>query len=371
MIRWLCLALTLLLATPARAHLTPNSEVSLDFGRDVVTGTAIIPLGEFDYARGTKLRLDAQGQPAEDIRPYLAARIGATSHDGRAWQVTVGPVRAGYDAGPADLRFPFTITPPPGASTRAFRFDWRPVIDSVPSHFVLVLARSDFLGGLASKEPQLIGAIQGGPHPLEIDRGTPSLWRGFAASVLLGMHHIAGGYDHLLFLLTLLLPAPLVAAGARWGGYGGARYTLKGLVRVVTAFTIGHSLTLIGGAAFGWNLPQRPVEAGIALSILISALHAFRPLFPRREALIAGGFGLIHGMAFATLIGAYGLGMTEKGLAILGFNLGIELVQLAVVAVVAPILFLLAPRRVYTPARVIGAAVSVTLASIWLVLRLL
>ncbi|MBA3896769.1 MAG: HupE/UreJ family protein [Sphingomonadaceae bacterium] len=360
--------IALIFTAPAHAHLTPNSEVSLDFGRETVTGDAIIPLGEFDYARGAKLKLDRAGQPAEDFRPYLAVRIGAET-DGRPWKVALGPVRVGYDAGPPDLRFALTLTPPPGVNPRKLTLRWNPVIDSVANHFVLVLARSDFRGGLVSHDPQMLGGLQPASRTLSIDRGDASIWRGFGSAIGLGMHHIAEGHDHLLFLMTLLLPAPLLALGGRWGGYGGWRHTLRGLFRVVTAFTIGHSLTLIGGAAFGWRLPARPVECGIALSILISSIHAWRPLFPRREVFVAGGFGLIHGMAFATVIGAFGLEPLDKGVSILGFNLGIEIVQLLVVACTMPALVLLAPTRFYPPLRVAGAWLAGIAASAWLVER--
>ncbi len=369
MIRWLVL-FALLIASPAAAHLTPNSEVALDFAADRVTGDAVIPLSELDYARGRPLVRNAQGQPGEDIRQWLAARIAAASPDGRRWAVALGPVRIGTDQGPPDLRFAIALTPPPGADPRTLRLRWMPVIDSVPNHFVIVLARSDFRGGLIGNAPQLLGGIEGNDPELAIDRGNPRVWRGFVSSIALGMQHIAEGHDHLLFLLTLLLPAPLIPARRRWGGFGGVRHTAIGLFRVVTAFTIGHSLTLIAGAALGWRLPSRPVEIGIALSILISALHAWRPLFPRREAVVAGGFGLIHGMAFATLIGGFGLTPLDKGLAIFGFNLGIEIVQLFVVAASVPALVLLAPTHWYAPLRSLGAAGAGVAAAAWLIERI-
>ena len=113
---------------------------------------------------------------------------------------------------------------------------------------------------------------------------------------------------------------------------------LRKLVGIVTAFTVGHSLTLIGGAYLGWKLPVQPVEIAIALSILISALHAWTPLFAGRETWVAGLFGLIHGMAFATIIAAFALDPLHKAQAILGFNLGIELVQLAIIVMLLPAL---------------------------------
>jgi HupE / UreJ protein len=127
-------------------------------------------------------------------------------------------------------------------------------------------------------------------------------WSGFAGAFHLGVRHIAEGTDHLLFLLTLLLPAPLLAVANRWNGRATVRRSLNQIVRIVTAFTLGHTLTL-ALSGFGLvRLSSRPVEVLIAVSILVSAIHAIRPLFPGREAIIAASFGLIHGLAFASAL---------------------------------------------------------------------
>ena len=121
----------------------------------------------------------------------------------------------------------------------------------------------------------------------------------------LGARHIALGTDHLLFLLALILPAPLVASGGRWGGYAGGKTAFRQIIKVVTAFTVGHSITLVFGA-MGWAiLPGVVVEFAIALSILVSAVHAMVPIFRGREVYIAGGFGLVHGMAFAATLSGW------------------------------------------------------------------
>ena len=361
------------LPAPAAAHLTPNSEIQLDFASDRVTADVVIPLNELDYALRRPLARDATGQlpPTEQhpLAAWLAPRIGATSPAGRAFAVTLTELRIGTDAGPPDVRFTATLTPPPGSSPRAFTLRYTPVIETVPGHFVLVLVRSDFAGGHVGHDPALLGGLRAGAMTMVIDRGAPSRWNGFRSAIGLGMHHIAEGHDHLLFLITLLLPAPLLALGRRWGGFGGAHYTLRGLVGVVTAFTLGHSVTLIGGAFFGWKLAAAPVESLIALSILVSALHGLRPLFPRREMLVAGGFGLVHGLAFATLVGHYGLAPLDKAVSILGFNLGIEIVQLAVVLCTMPALVLLAHTRFYGWIRIPGALFAAFAAGAWLLER--
>ena len=113
-----------------------------------------------------------------------------------------------------------------------------------------------------------------------------------------------------------------------------------------------------------------PVEVMIALSILISAIHALRPLFPGREAWVAALFGLVHGLAFATVVSRFGLDAGERTLSILGFNIGIEIVQLMVVFAVIPSLLLLAGTGQYRILRV-GGGVGAVIASLgWIAERL-
>jgi hypothetical protein len=198
-----------------------------------------------------------------------------------------------------------------------------------------------------------VGRTRGASGP---PRGSEAT--GYAGMVQLGMRHIAEGTDHLLFLLVLLLPAPLAAVAGRWGGYAGARRGATRLLRIVTAFTIGHSITL-AAAATGWvRAPSAIVEVLIALSILVSAIHAARPIFPGREALVAGGFGLVHGLAFAATIAGYGIDPWHTVLTVCGFNLGIELMQLAILVVTVPWLLSLARTPLYGMLRVTGAVAA-------------
>jgi HupE / UreJ protein len=194
-------------------------------------------------------------------------------------------------------------------------------------------------------------------------------WLAPASMFQLGMRHIAEGTDHLLFLLALLLPAPLLAAGGRWAGFAGVRVSLLRILKVVTAFTVGHSLTLALAALGVVKVPSQPIEVLIAVSILVSAVNALRPVFAGREAAVAGFFGLIHGLAFASTLSVLGLGRWERVASILGFNLGIEAMQLIVVAAVLPSLLLLSRSRGYAVLRV-GGALFAGIASVgWIVER--
>ncbi len=193
--------------------------------------------------------------------------------------------------------------------------------------------------------------------------GVPSMFR-------LGMRHIAEGTDHLLFLIALLLPAPLLAVRSHWAAFGGLRHSLIQILRVVTAFTLGHSITLALGASGLVSLPERPVEVLIAFSILISAAHALRPLFPGREPMIAAGFGLVHGLAFATTLQNLGVGAWQRIASILGFNLGIETMQLIVVAAILPSLIILSRTPAYTVFRFTGALFAGFASLGWIIERL-
>ena len=187
----------------------------------------------------------------------------------------------------------------------------------------------------------------------------------------LGMRHIAEGTDHLLFLLVLLLPAPLLAVGSRWKGTAGVRRSLLHIAGIVTAFTVGHSLTLTLAAMNLVHVPGRPVEVLIALSILVSAVHALRPVFPGREAWIAAFFGLIHGLAFATTLDRLGLSRWDRVAGILAFNLGIETMQMMVVAMVLPSLLLMSRTRAYPFLRTGGAVFACAASSAWITERLI
>lgn len=185
-----------------------------------------------------------------------------------------------------------------------------------------------------------------------------------------GAHHIWTGYDHMLFLLTLLLSAVLIRSENKWRPaetLGGAVWATT---RVVTAFTLAHSVTL-SAAAFGIvELPPRPVECVIAASVCIAAINNLFPVVCRRVWVAAFLFGLIHGFGFASALTDLGLPPARKLTALFAFNFGVELGQLAVVAALLPALFLIrrtaAYNRVAMPA---GSMLIAIIGLLWLVQR--
>lgn len=355
---------TLILSSPLAAHSTPNSEIALDFDESGVTIDVIIPESDYVAAAGVPNDRNAARAAA-----WLMGQVGATTRDGRAWRVSVEEAEFVQRVGPPDLHALVRLTPPPGASPRRFTLRWSAVVAQNRDHFALVLIGADHDGGIIRTDRALIGAVRGDQQTVAVDRGAPTAWGAFTAAFRLGMKHIAEGTDHLLFLLALLLPAPFIAVARRWRTPRSARGTLLKLAATITAFTIGHSLTLLVSALFEWQLPAQPVETLIAVSILVAAIHAIRPIFPGREGWVAAAFGLVHGLAFATLVGDAGLAGSGRLIAILGFNLGIEAIQIGVALVAMIPLLLIARTPVYAPLRIGGALFAAVAAIAWIAER--
>lgn len=200
----------------------------------------------------------------------------------------------------------------------------------------------------------------------------PGRWLRLVADVRSGIWHIWTGPDHLLFLLCLLLPAVLVGAATTAGhpGAGGWRPVLVDVLKVVTAFTLAHSITLSAAALHWVSLPPRFTEAMIAASVLLAAGLNLLAAAPARRWQAAFAFGLLHGFGLASAIDD--LGVPAGGLlpTLLAFNLGVEAGQLAVVAALLPLAYALRQRAWYAPVVLRGGSVLVgAVALLWLVER--
>jgi hypothetical protein len=155
-----------------------------------------------------------------------------------------------------------------------------------------------------------------------------------------GFRHVLIGYDHVAFLLLLLLPGVLRKSGSGWTPATSGRSVVLDLLRIVTAFTIAHSVTL-GLAATGIvRLPAQPIEVAIAGSIVIAGLLNLFPAASRFRLRLAFGFGLIHGFGFANALREIGAEGARLAPMLAGFNLGVELAQLAIVALTLPVLWM-------------------------------
>ena len=197
-----------------------------------------------------------------------------------------------------------------------------------------------------------------------------------------GVHHIAIGTDHVLFLISLLMvsvwtrqPSGPQANTPPWqGGWrarDSVRSTLSEALKLVTAFTLGHSLTL-GLATLGMvSPPSRWVESLIALSVLLAACDNLHPFLKGPRWLVVLLFGLVHGFGFASVLKDLGLDGGALALPLLGFNIGVELGQLMLVALTLPLAFALRRTRVYRIGVVgVGSALVGVFGLTWLIERM-
>lgn len=292
-----------------------------------------------------------------DDLPQAATAAWTTGESDPLVSATLGKVAVGTPSGPC------TLEPGVVASNEAdgFRIIGHFLCgDPVEEGLSLGLGYLDDLpkGHRALGEAR-IGSVF---HPLLLSRDRPSLSLegdgspGFGGFFLLGIEHIFLGFDHLLFLAGLLLVAPAMGT----------------IVRLVTSFTLAHSLTL-GLSVLGiWDPPGRWVEAAIAASILFVAVENLIRQKPPGRMWLTFGFGLIHGFGFAGLLREMGLGSGTLWSSLGGFNLGVEAGQLAVVAVLAPLILASRKQRWYGRVGIPAASTAIAFfGAYWLVERLL
>jgi hypothetical protein len=185
-----------------------------------------------------------------------------------------------------------------------------------------------------------------------------------------GAHHAATGFDHMLFLAALLLPAPMIRAAGRWTPRERALEVLLEIAFVSTAFMGAHSLTLCAAALDLVRLPARWVESTIALTVLIAALNNVGPLVRLRSWHLAFGLGLVHGFGFATQLGVLDLPAASRAVGLFAFNVGVEVGQFALVGACLPALLWLR-RTSFYPRGVleVPSLLIAWVAGVWLVER--
>ena len=185
-----------------------------------------------------------------------------------------------------------------------------------------------------------------------------------------GMRHILTGYDHVLFLLCLLLPSVMRRTPSGREPVARLSEAVWPVAGIVTAFTVAHSITLALAALKLVSLTPAFIEPAIAVTIVLAALDNVLPFFPVRRVVVTFFFGLIHGFGFASVLAELNLPRSDFAWALLQFNLGIEAGQLAIVAVVTTVLFAL--RRWAGYARVViggGSSVAMVIAGLWFIER--
>lgn len=367
MIRILALLILLLtLPQPALAHKPSDSYLVLQAEGSNISGQWDIALRDLEHAIG----IDADGDGAITwgelkarhgaIAAYAIGRLKLRT-DSRDCDITVTDhlVDTHSDGAYAVLLFDARCS---AAASRAIEIEYRLFFDLDPTHRGLLRWQSGKLTTtrvLAPDRPAI--RIQGEA----ISRLTQ-----FFAYGREGVWHIWAGIDHILFLISLLLPAVLVTTGRGWAPVDRFAPAFWDVFKVVTSFTVAHSITLSLAALSIVSLPARLTETAIALSVLLAALNNIWPLVYGRRWMVAFGFGLIHGFGFASVLADLGLPQNTLLTALLGFNLGVEAGQLAVVAAFLP--FAYSVRRTWLYRRGIllgGSAAIAAVAAAWMAER--
>jgi hypothetical protein len=366
MMRTLLLALALLCcAGPAAAHKPSDSYLTLKVDGQHIDGQWDISLRDLDFAIGIDSNGDGQLSWDEirarhpDIAAYALSRL-MLSTEQQSCTTTAGEQLIDHhtDGAYTVLRFE-AVCPVP---INKLSIWYRLFADTDAQHkglLQLVHAgrSSTAIFGLGQDDQTLVVAE---PRRLQqfVDYARHGVW------------HIWIGFDHILFLVSLLLPAVLVWQRRSWQPVPDLRSAAIDALKIVSAFTLAHSVTLSLAALGLVSMPSRWVESAIAASVVVAALNNVLPLMQHRRWLAAFAFGLVHGFGFASVLADLGLPPEALLSSLLGFNLGVELGQLAIVALLLPLAYAMRASWVYRRVVVAGGSVVIMLvASTWLVER--
>lgn len=349
----------------AYAHKPSDSYLSLGVDGNAIAGQWDIALRDLDFAIG----LDTNGDGAitwgevrakhTDIAAYALSRLQLAA-EGKSCpaRVTEHLMDNHTDGAYAVLRFKAECP----AIRETLQVRYALFFDIDPQHKGLLRLQHQGVSstGIFSPEKatQQFSLVRPSKLNQFLDYGREGVW------------HIWIGFDHILFLLALLLPAVVFRRQKKWRAVDAFKPAFWAVLKIVTAFTVAHSITLTLATLGLISLPSRLVESTIAASVVIAALNNVFPLFGERRWVMAFVFGLIHGFGFATVLSDLGLPQDALILALVGFNLGVEVGQFAIVAAFLPIAFVLRHTWFYRRIILLGGSLLIAaLAMTWLVER--
>ena len=212
-----------------------------------------------------------------------------------------------------------------------------------------------FMSGDASQRV-LLSAVRGreqmagvlsAAEPVWAEPARVSAWASFARFIGEGVWHVLIGYDHIAFVLLLLLPSVMRPVEGKWHGATGFGQVTRDVVTIITAFTIAHSITLALAVTGTVMLPIKPIEIAIAASIAVAGAVNLVPRLAKLRLPLAFGFGFVHGFGFANALGELDADGTTLLPLLGGFNIGVELAQLGIVALVLPLIYSMRATRWY------------------------
>ena len=323
-----CLAVVLTFAAlVADAHETTRSYVTLSRDGSNLTADVRIAFRDIEVAAWMDENLDGNitwGETKQRLNAISAYVLSALSlHAGGACTLKLTDPDVSAEGGIDFLVLHFTGSCPDASAP--LKITSRLFIEIDPDHRMFLTAQSD-----GATTTTILSAAS---PDVELGANTSGLRNSFASYFISGIEHLMGGADHLVFLFVLMLPA--VASGSA------PRRAVIGVITALTGFTLAHALTLTAAATDLLKPPTAIIEILIAVSIIITAIDNVRPFIPAPRAAVAAFFGIIHGFGFASALGVLQLGGAGLATALVGFNLGIEIAQVAVVLAILPVLYLI------------------------------
>jgi hypothetical protein len=369
--KWGCVlapALALALAgIPAQAHIASNGFLSLQVDHAQVSGALELAIRDGELAVGLDRDGDGRVTWGELRASQTALQIYVLGHlhlngAGAPCRMGFGAVQVNERVDGSYLWLPFTAAC--DAALRQLSIDYQVLDAEDPSHRGLLTLRAN--GAIQT------AVLRAGATLRSFELDHPSPWSAFLEYLRAGIWHIWSGIDHLLFLLSLLLPAVLVRRENRWEAVPLAAPAFANIVKVVTAFTLAHSMTLSLAAFNVIRLPSRLTESVIAASIIVAALNNVFPRVTEGRWRIAFAFGLLHGFGFASVLAEMGLPNGARIVSLVAFNLGVEAGQLAVILATMPGAYLLRATAFYRRGVMPwGSSAIAALALVWFVQRAL
>lgn len=383
------LFLLCLLPHKGYSHALNQSYIYMQVLDEDVKGRFEITTKDLNNSLGLDLKPDLN---LDDLEPYLAqikeyliAQVGFSSSLGqhdiifKDTRIVVRRTLGTYLLMDFDLK---NSNPVP----EALQIRYDAIIDKNANHSGVLVIENNFKAGIVRNEAGVSLVFTPGSNEQELPLEDISVWMGFWAMLKMGAWHIWIGIDHILFLFALILPSVLVlSTGAKpqnpnsfkallssthyWQAVDHFRPAFWNIIKIISFFTLAHSITLSLAALEIIVLPSRFVESIIAFSIALAAVHNMRPILGGKDWIIAFVFGLFHGFGFASVLSEVGLSPGNLVLSLLGFNLGVELGQLLIIAIIFPILYILRKTALYAYILNFGSVLLIFISLFWFIER--
>lgn len=371
--------------TLSNAHAPDQGYLYLSIHKNAIDGRFELIAKDINRALGTNLpddlTMEQLQQHLSDIQAYFRERTSFKTSDGTSYPLKFRePTILDLNEMEDYIRFHFELE---GVSDIPDQLEvsYNVLFDRYANHRGWLIMEYNWKAGVINNQSLATTIFSPDNTVTVLDLTDASVWNGFWALTKLGIWHIWIGLDHILFIVALILPAvvrrrkegdEIVGAdnySSTWKPVNKFRPAFLYIIKIITFFTIAHSITLALASLGIINLSSRLVESIIAVSIALAAYHNIQPVFKGKEWIIAFVFGLFHGFGFASVLGEKGISGDYLVPSLLGFNLGVEIGQVLIICLVFPILFMIRKRKIYPKIITYGSVVLIFIAMYWAVER--